>query len=473
MLLLNNKMPIVLFVLMVLTNNLVAQNQDNAWSTATIIPPQYESFKPPSAGQWFTDPVFGTRIKRLTDDQNIYGWNGERAMFSKDDKYFLIAVNSPHRLRLFDGRTGDMIRDLPLTISDTSIMRWSYDPQMLVYASGSRLIGYNVATNKKTTLKVFSQQIGDSRGRLCGGDGNDFDDAGEWLLLNMGTQMFAYNIRNGETGPQKDLSGFDVDYCTISPSGNYIIATTSQAKYVWNRDWTNERRLLDKNRHMDMGYLDGSEECVISRVGAAIMYAVRFSDGKKFEVLSSDRWFSPMLSAVGGSNKKFVYLAMRAHELDPKQEWYRYFGELVQVPLTKEASPIRRLAHHRTRIAVNGTSFADQPELWINHAGDRLFFRSNMDNYVQKGRHDLYMIKLDELSLSTSTEETRHTQIYTQKKEIIISSDLPSMSSVYDIMGRLITKSSEKRIPIHQPGIYIVVVEQEHKPSYRKKVLVQ
>lgn len=42
----------------------------------------------------------------------------------------------------------------------------------------------------------------------------------------------------------------------------------------------------------------------------------------------------------------------------------------------------------------------------------------------------------------------------------VISSDLPSMSFVYDIMGRLINKSSEKRIPIHQLGIYIVVVEQ-------------
>jgi hypothetical protein len=404
-----NKISIILFILTLPATGWVAGQDGTAVNMkvmdfgpfATIPPPQYESFKPPAAGEWFEDLAFGTPIKRLTDEHNIIGWNGERAMFSADDKYFIVAVKPPRTLRLFDGRTGEVIRDLPLYLQNQSIVRWGYDPQMIVYASGYKLMGYNVMTDSSITLEEFSEQIGDSEGKLCGGDGNDFDDAGEWLLLNMGTRMFAYNVRTGESGPQKDLSGYGVDYCTISPSGNYIVGNTVNGKFLWNRDWTNERNLLSENRHMDMGYMDGMEECLVSRDYGGILYAVRFSDGKKIEILSSDRWFSPMISAVGGSNKEFVYLAMRSHELDPAVEWYRYFGELIKVPLVTEPDTVQRLAHHRCRVPEGGSSFLNQPEAWINHAGDRLFFRSNMDSYTYDGQHDLYMIDLTKKSLDT------------------------------------------------------------------------
>src|SRR5262245_23146843 len=34
-------------------------------------PPAYTSFQPPSAGGSYTDPVFGTAIKRLTNSMNM------------------------------------------------------------------------------------------------------------------------------------------------------------------------------------------------------------------------------------------------------------------------------------------------------------------------------------------------------------------------------------------------------------------
>lgn len=379
---------------------------------AIIIPPNYNDFKPPAAGQWFTDPAFGTQIKRLTDEQNIIGWNSERAMFSADDKYFVIGKSNPYKLGLFDGRTGDFIKDLPVSWKDNSEFRWSYDPQMLVYPRDNKLMAFNVETNEETVLKEFPETLGKGKkNRLCGGDGNDFDDTGEWLLLNMGDTMFAYNIRTGEEGPKKDMSAYDWNYCTISASGNYILANTEGGQYLFTRNWESERRILPNNSHLDFGYLNGTEECLVSRipsendgqswwsehgVGNGSFLAARLSDGKIFEILRSTRWFSPMVSAVAGSNKEYVSLAMRGHELDPTQEWHPYFGELILIPLkTGEIKPIR-LAHHRCRNVEGGIDFWNQPEQWINHAGDRLFFRSNMDNYrTEDAKHDLYMIELD------------------------------------------------------------------------------
>lgn len=379
---------------------------------AIIIPPNYEGFKPPAAGEWFTDPAFGTPIKRLTDEQNILGWNSERAMFSADDKYFAIAKSNPYKLGLFDGRTGDFIKDLPVSWKDNSEFRWSYDPQMLVYPKGNRLMAYNVETDEETILKEFPETLGKgTKNRLCGGDGNDFDDSGEWLLLNMGDIMFAYNIRTGEEGPKKDMSAYDWNYCTLSASGNYILANAESGQYLFTRDWESERRILPNNSHLDFGYLNGTEECLVSRipewndgklwwfehgVGNGSFLAARLSDGKIFELLRTTKWFSPMVSGVAGSNKQYVCLAMRGHKLNPTEEWHPYFGELILIPLkTGEVKPIR-LAHHRCRDVEGGIDFWNQPEQWINHAGDRLFFRSNMDNFLNEdAKHDLYMIELD------------------------------------------------------------------------------
>ncbi|MBT4820346.1 MAG: hypothetical protein HOJ57_43480 [Lentisphaerae bacterium] len=383
-----------------------------AFSTEVLSPPNYEDFQLPAAGGWFTDPVFGTRIRRITDDQSVRGFNGERAMFSSDDRFFIVWVGRTiPKLRLLDGQTGAFVKDLPLAIPDFSTVRWSYEPEMIVFPDGHRLMGYNVVTEVSRVIKEFNEKLGNQKGRLCGGDGNDFDDKGEWLLLEHDGRMFAYNLRTHERGPEKDMTGYDVDYCTMSASGQYIVGCLRKRGVVlWNRDWTDERQLLPNSPHMDIAYLNGSQECVVSRISGSrqgkdlwkkhgvdggSLVAVRFSDGEIFEVLHSDRWFSPMISAVGGSNRQHVYLAIESYGLDPGDKWHRYFGEIVGVPLDEGADAIRRLAHHRCRTHDSSShTFSDQPEAWINHAGDRLFFRSNMDDYTEKGRHDLFMIEL-------------------------------------------------------------------------------
>ena len=280
----------------------------------TIPPPNYEAFNPPAVGESYNDPAFSTSIKRLTDSHGVIGHNGERAMFSSDDQYFVVAVNQTSRPRkrihLFDGRTSDLIRILPNFVpDDRTIVRWGYDSEVLVYAEGNNLKGFNVVTDATSTLGTFSEPIGDETGKLCGGDGNDFDDSGEWLMLNKGTldanglpsKMFAYNISTGETGTVKDMTSYLLDYCTISPSGQYIVGTSYSTtaatpgvgkKWIWNRDWTNEREITNiddsriGNAHMDLAYLDATDECLVTKLSGGI-WAIRFSDLEHFKILDA------------------------------------------------------------------------------------------------------------------------------------------------------------------------------------------
>jgi hypothetical protein len=157
---------------------------------------------------------------------------------------------------------------------------------------------------------------------------------------------------------------------------------------------------------MDLAYLGGTdEECLVTKLSGGI-WAIRFSDLKQFNILDASGLGIIMYSAVSGSNRNHIYLAVESKGLDPDVAWSPYLGELVQVPLvTTGPGAIRRLVHHRAR-THNGSFhyFADQPEPWINHAGDRLFFRSNMDNYTEPGKNDLYMIDLNEPALGTDDE---------------------------------------------------------------------
>lgn len=475
----------------------------------TIKPSDYWTFEPPAVGESYNDPVFNTSIKRLTDSQGVFGFNGERAMFSSDDKYFVVAIDLPSlprkRLHLFDGRTGDLIRILPNFVSDRTIVRWGYDPEVLVYAEGNNLKGFNVVTDAITTLATFSEAIGDATGMLCGGDGNDFDDAGEWLLLNKGTQdanglpgeMFAYNIRTGETGPVKDMSSYLIDYCSISPSGQYIVGTSFDPaattpgvgkKWIWNRDWTNEREFRNSdgsrigNAHMDLAYLDGTDECLVTKLSGGV-WAIRFSDLKQFKILDASGLAIIEYSAVGGSNRNQIYLAVESKGLDPDVAWSPYLGELVQVPLVSTGpGAIRRLAHHRAR-PTDGSShyFADQPEPWINHAGDRLFFRSNMDNYTEPGKNDLYMIELNKSTLTTDDKNYNNNKLHAYPNPIddfVYVSLSPQAAKcqfqLFNLSGQLVQKGllDSNKINCYslQPGVYVLNIFSQSE-SYSIKVV--
>lgn len=380
----------------------------NASSKAILPPPDYDTFAPPSKGEAYVDPVFGTRIVRLTGDHEICGWNGERAMFSPDDRYFAIPVRAEGAVvRLLDGRTGAFIRDIALDIPDSSVIRWGFEPAMLVYPSSNTLVALDVETDATRVLHTFDAPIGDERGRLCGGDGNDCDDKGEWLLINIGDELFAHNLRTGESGPRHRAPP-RMDFATISASGDYIITLSyEKGTELWTRSWKYVRQLFPTSVHMEAGYLRGDEECIVGKiakpgralwekwgVGGPDILAVRFSDGHVFRLLEGTEWYPYQMTGVGGSNRRAVYAMIGTHAKAPEEQWERYWGEIVEIRLD-EFPRVRRLAHHRCRPTGGKENWADQPEPWINHAGDRLFFRSNMACRGLKGHHDLYMIEFE------------------------------------------------------------------------------
>jgi len=401
----------------------------NQYSTNVLAPPDYETFRPPAAGNTFRCPVFGTEILVLTDDHSIIGFNGERSNFSQDDNLFFVGAKPPggsKETRLYDGRTGAFIKALPIPGSDN--LRWSYHPKTLVELRANQLIGHDVVTGKERVIKEFREPLGNGKGRVCGGDGHDFDDKGEWILLEFGAgfkRLFAYNIRTGRKGREFALPQSErhrVDYATISPSGQYVVANGGlHGPKKWTGAGLYRRdgrflRHLGAGGHCEFGYLNGTGESCIMKAGKGRdewrkkwdvdvreRYAVQFSDGKVVSLSLPGSIFA-QYSAVGGSNRRYLYLATESDGMLPNKGWNRYHGEIIEIPLDG-SKKVRRLLHHRARPDESKRkwkwghhTWEDQPELWVNHAGDRLFFRSNMclkkGTTGQRYGHDLFMIKI-------------------------------------------------------------------------------
>lgn len=390
-------------------------SDDIQYSKKILLPENYWDLKIPSIDNIFVDPVFKTKIRRLTDSHEVVQSNGERAIFSKDDRYFFIFVrgkDNKKALRIYDGLSYVLIKEMTLPITNYQAVRWSYIPDTIIFPDKNKLLGINIFTEKITLIKEFDEIIvdetGDNPGELCGGDGNDFDDSGEWILLKMKSDYFAYNIRYDKFGLKKNLSLFNIDYVTISPSGNYIVLVTfDYGVFLWDRNWNFIRQAFPKDTHIEMGYYKGESECVIGAVYDKSWFkkyninnhdiiCVEFSNGEIHKLLDGEKGQGFYTSTISGINKKYLYCAFASHGLDPKEKWHLYTGEIVQIPLDG-SQKIKRLCHHRCRTHDNSDHlWDDQPEPWINHKGNILLFRSNMDNYNVKGRHDLFLINIED-----------------------------------------------------------------------------
>jgi hypothetical protein len=113
----------------------------------------------------YTDPVFGTTVRRVTDVAAQFGGEYAKPAYSTmpawnaDESYLILyVVGDGHKL--FHGKTYEFVRDLDISPADLEHVAWSgTDPDALYYPSGSALKLYRPSTNASTTVKTFSGSV--------------------------------------------------------------------------------------------------------------------------------------------------------------------------------------------------------------------------------------------------------------------------------------------------------------------------
>jgi hypothetical protein len=219
-------------------------------------PKKVPSLPPPGYLQPIIDPVFGTKITRISDESTFGGSANHRLqhLYSKTQPWnsdmTLIQMHSARVI--LDAKTYQVIK----IQSGKNEPKWStVDPDIIFYVSGNQFRKWNVRTNADTLLHTFPEgniSIGDYEGNISIGD--------KYVVLNVGPSLaIVYDIANDVVISKKDIGVAASDWMSISPSGNYVVlhSNTGGGVVVHDRNLNFIRKIFDHGSHSDLGY-DGS-----------------------------------------------------------------------------------------------------------------------------------------------------------------------------------------------------------------------
>ena len=385
-----------------------------------LIPSNYYTFTPPSAGGDYVDAVFNTTVRRLTAETRlVHVGQSEYTNFNADDSLFFSSIAGG--VYLYDASTGELVKQIGFNIAN---VRWSpTEKDYFFYMTGSQIRKYNVQTMNYELIHDFGSSIDD-----CGGDGNQISDNGQFWLINQGSEMFVYDLVNGIEYPRGDLGqlGFGckqegcIDFASISPTGDYILANWYPVSSLsghhgieaYDKDWNFVSRNYPFNSHHSVGIIDGEEWIIApaqfnSTPGAqefnqqwdttpGDLIAAKISEPEVRVLMPMSVWTYFETGAYKGTRDEYVYIAAEERGYDPTDGcqyccqtclyneqssercgWYPYFGEIIEVPLDL-SKPIRRLVHHRAFAPACLThEYKNQPDFFVSHGGDKIVFQSN------------------------------------------------------------------------------------------------
>ena len=401
-------------------------------STEILMPPDYETFLPPTLGNSYCDPVFGTEVKRLTDTQNGYVTNSEIAYFNLDDSYFIATDGVGPIPYLFDGRDGHKIKALGTGTMRPWWIRWPrgnyytsagvknyFDPTQHFYKyEGNQVRLYDVETLNYVVLRTFGEY---SAIGPAGGEGDVSQDGRYWVLDGTRTsdgqlELFVYDLLDDQ---KESVSPFEVgdvggkgvgaDFATVSPSGNYIVIAWDAGMTdpynghygveVFDRaTWEFVSRAHVIRIHVELGFDAFGEEVVFTAAGntpteiatfgipglkLGDQLSVRMRDGFARMLLGIPRYAPFVLSYCPGQPD---YIFVGYMDRLASEPWNLYWGEIFALATDGSGKTVR-MVHHRSRKVGSQTTKAYQPDFFLNNRGDKII----MNSTYGIGGADLYM----------------------------------------------------------------------------------
>jgi Tol biopolymer transport system component len=352
-------------------------------------PSDYFTSDPPERGGSYTDPVFGIRIKRISDALQTVNESSGGNLISIITEYPSVDPFNMNRSRLilvhesyfgmYDG-DGNYLQRLPFEISASSEPRWSRrDPDLLYYHAGNQLKQYNVRSREASVVRTFEEYSTiDSR--------NEADismDGDHMVLVGDAREIFIYELKTDSKGSTLDTEGRGFDSVYVSPRNNVIVSWSRPGTdrftgvELYTRDMAFSRQLTRAGGHMDVTVDASGEEVLVwfnSGDPGAIcengIVKVRLATGEQTCLLTLDRGLAGHISAT---DRSWVLAETYAPaDPDPAIDWKPFMNEIFLLKV--DGSAVRRLATHRSR-PFNVYNY--QPRATISRDGRRVVFSSN------------------------------------------------------------------------------------------------
>ena len=379
----------------------------------------------PALGGTFVDPVFGTTIRRITNEpaqqssSDIYASNG---WWNANSTLFVHNTGAVGVGRVaIDVETGAQLRtNVP---GGTAQVVHTFDPvdaDVWYYFQNADLRQFSIATglSSPSPIKTFNSPV-----ERLGGSVDWIDRSGRYFLVAYSGHLHVWDKANddvyqGEV-PFQVLTG----WAGISPDGNYVVTVTEDGA---KRNFTSYKIDHGKRTLSTSGVLfwnmcgshgdlvsasDGNTylvtfECqdqkAVYRVDVTIRQDGTLDDADKnnqrsqnWMLLGLDFLDDGHFSCVSsGSNRDWCFISVESESVNPtfgnEGQWQRpYMQEVIAVQVVPPFS-VKRFAHHRSR---DMQVYFHQPRVSASWDGQRVAFASNFGYDANPAEYaDIYVL---------------------------------------------------------------------------------
>ena len=381
------------------------------YATSGVFGPDQSGF--PRQGESFVDPVFGSTIKRLTNEM---GQASNSEIYSKNG-YFnangtLVHHRSPSGHNIIDTRTGQVVRASVAFNYDSSFAPDDPDAWYHFAFGDTTLYKYSVSSGNRTAVKTFPGALAS-----LGGSVDWIDRTGRYMVLNIGGATRVYDKASDTlySGSIPGSYGSGGGWMGISPDGNYVITSTPPtSSHSWKIDHVTKS--VSTTPVLFWTLCGGHGDVMSGSNGKT--YFVTFDCNSSGSIYAADVTLPQSPSNVAqqlSQNRKLVQLASWS-DVDGHfsrvskgalQDWvfasiesaddgfgsstsgWRPFKQeiLMMNALTGE---VRRLAHHRSRECSN---YYAQPRVSSTWDGSVVAWTSNF-GYSGSGYADLFALNV-------------------------------------------------------------------------------
>ncbi len=350
----------------------------------------------------FIDPVFGSRIKRVSDAKLFSKMDlgpGDAATKLRHHYASSAAWNSDSSKYLLNfGQVRDtQTNELVIVTSHYTYLKeyiWSkVNPNLIYGTSGNKLLTFNIATKKVTRLHTFTDF-----GNLSMDNLKILSDDDKLIVVSDveagGKKVAVYDIQNDKIISQinnifdhpKISAGWHRVIPGISPSGKYIVMIDNGGgTHVFDQQLNYLRQLSLGRNHADIGYDSEGNEVLVQTCPARM---IRLDDGQLTDLLGKTYGCGHV------SMRNYRQHGWAIFSLSNNPEDKRYgkgqINEIVAVKLDKLGTTVRRLALPRSTYPYPSNHEMHSTMAVPNADGTKVIFNSAWGN--PQGEINAYII---------------------------------------------------------------------------------
>ncbi|MET1256755.1 SGNH/GDSL hydrolase family protein [Aliikangiella maris] len=394
-------------------------------------------------GKFHLDVQTGLCIKRFSDHQNEPPQTFARVDYSRRQAYnadnsIILVYSMTGFWHIYDAKSGRYIKQLKGPASDAELIWDPVDPSVIYYSpvnGGLAIYSLNVKSEERKIAGNFKNRLPwmEAARIWTKSEGTPSADGRYWGFQVETKDFKPLGLIIWDKLEDKVIASWEFakygvgrpDHTTMSPSGEYIVASWDGNEYgttAFSRDFRKKIKLHHKSEHSDLALLPNEHDAYISvdyQAPQGPVYMVELQTGERTHLFNS--YIKGTVSSFHFSGKAYkqpgwvLVSTYGAYQDKPK---YWLHDKIFAIEL--KASPrIFTLAYHHSI----DQGYWTEPHATVNTDFSKVLFNSNWGK-ESKSNVDIYQIDLPDFTslkrtaANVTKASNENTQIVTPQNTI-------------------------------------------------------